>query len=96
MSAKKNTEIQSPEPCSVAPARERCVSDRVLGASRDEPSSLPYCGKKDDILDCAVEEATNIGGEKTFAEKPSVQMVTEVYYYPRIVLILTSMLFLAL
>lgn len=72
------------------------MSDRVLGASRDKSSFLPYCGKKDDILDCAVKEATNIGGEKTFAEKPSVQMVTEVCYYPRIVLILTSMLFLAL
>lgn len=93
LSAKK---VQSPEPRSVAPARERHVSDWGLGASTDELSSLLYCGKKDDILGCAVKEATNIAGNKTFVEKPSVQMVIEVCYCPRIVLILTSVLFLAL
>lgn len=33
---KKKKPNQNPEPCSVASAREWCVSDRGLGASRDE------------------------------------------------------------
>lgn len=88
--------MQSPEPHSVAPAREWRVSKRGLGAAGGKPFSLQYCGEKDCILGWVVEEATVTAGEETFAEKLLVKAIPEGCYYLRIVLILISVLFLVL